>query len=100
MNNLEQQIEDLKAELESLRNEYREYKDSVYEMMLEWRNIIGEVPCKECGGSGVKLYCSTSTWRRGGFAGQAITFDICDVCWGSGVSKRPWTNLRKIGNNK
>ena len=66
--------------------------------MLLWRNIditTGDKPCWHCGGSGVKVYGSTSTWR-GTAGGQQVTTDVCDKCWGSGKENKPWTNLRKI----
>lgn len=72
-----------------------------YRDMLEWRGIDtsnGDVVCKGCGGSGVKVYGDTSTWRSG-IGGQMITADVCDKCWGSGKVNAPWTNLRKIGRN-
>lgn len=70
-----------------------------YNDMLEWRGISvlnGDVPCPECGGSGVKAYGDTSTWQKG-IGGQMITSDVCDNCWGSGNAKQPWTNLRELG---
>lgn len=59
----------------------------------EWRGV--EDPCPECQGSGIKSYSSTSLWRRG-VGGQAFTNGVCDKCWGSGDSNRPWTDLRKL----
>jgi len=70
-----------------------------YNDMLEWRGLSvlnGDEPCKECGGSGVKVYGDTSTWRHG-IGGQMITSDVCDKCWGSGNAKMAWTNLRELG---
>lgn len=69
-----------------------------YSHMLEWRGIdesMGDEPCKECGGSGVKVYSTTSTWRCG-IGGATLTSDVCDRCWGSGKVNAPWTNLRRI----
>lgn len=61
-------------------------------MALDWRGI--DNPCKGCGGSGVRVYGSTSTWR-GGIGGQAMTHGVCDTCWGSGETN-PWVNLKKL----
>jgi DnaJ-class molecular chaperone len=49
--------------------------------------------CKDCGGSGYKLYGSTATWR-GGVGGQMMIEDVCDKCWGSGDADRPWPSHR------
>lgn len=86
------------AEIAALKKQVKklqEQRESFYEQMLEWRGIDlhQETPCKNCGGSGVTVYASTSTWR-GGIGGMAITADVCDKCWGSGVASRPWFNLR------
>lgn len=61
--------------------------------LLNWRGI--EDPCEMCGGSGVRLYGSTSTWR-GGIGGQMVTSDVCDACWGSGDRFRHGCNLRRL----
>lgn len=63
------------------------------DMLAIWRGI--EDPCATCGGSGVRTYANTATWRRAGLAGQALTADVCDKCWGSGDTGRTWTDLRK-----
>jgi len=62
---------------------------------LSWRNIDPEFDtiCKKCNGSGTIAYADTSTWSKS-IAGQMITFDVCDKCWGSGRTNAPWTNLR------
>ncbi len=70
-----------------------------YDDMLMWRGIdrsAGTEPCPDCGGSGVKVYGDTSTWRKG-IGGQMIMADVCDKCWGSGNAKEPWINLREHG---
>lgn len=64
------------------------------EDFLDWRGINPENACQECGGSGVKTYGSTSTWR-GGIGGCAMTDDVCDKCWGSG-SVNPWPSHREF----
>ena len=80
------------AELESDRDELR---NSFYARFLNYRGLTIEQACKHCAGSGVKNYGNTSIWRMG-IGGQAITSDVCDVCWGSGNADEPWTNLRKL----
>lgn len=52
--------------------------------------------CTVCHGRGRREYPDTSTWRGGGYAGQAITTDICDKCWGTGDEGRPGTDLRAM----
>lgn len=68
-----------------------------HNLFLMWRNIDPEhdVVCSECGGSGVRVYGSTSTWS-GGIGGSTMTPDVCDKCWGSGHEDRPWVNLKKL----
>lgn len=61
------------------------------EWLLEVRGVRSA--CTRCLGVGVKSYGSTATWH-GGVGGQSITSDVCDACWGSGDSERPWLNLR------
>lgn len=60
------------------------------------RELDGD-PCKKCGGHGSITYSSTAVWR-GGAGGQALTAGVCDSCWGSGCSERPWTDLRRMWN--
>lgn len=67
-----------------------------YEYFLQIRCV--ETPCPKCGGSGVKTYADTSTWRRGGIAGQSLTPDVCDACWGTGDKYRTGADLRKLFN--
>lgn len=61
----------------------------------EWLLRVREIQsaCDRCLGTGVRAYGSTATWR-GGIGGQSVTSDVCDACWGSGDSERPWLNLR------
>lgn len=65
----------------------------ILQRMLAWRDI--ETPCKRCGGSGIKTYANTATWR-GGIGGSAMTMDVCDACWGSGDSSRKGADLRTL----
>lgn len=53
-------------------------------------------PCPECGGSGEKVYASTSTFM-GGIGGSAMTTDWCDKCWGTGLKHRKDPDLREMG---
>lgn len=70
---------------------------------MKSRNLLQEIcdlrsvetPCDRCSGLGVKTYGSTATWK-GGVGGQMLTSDVCDSCWGSGDSRKPWTDLRKV----
>jgi hypothetical protein len=64
--------------------------DAAKEWLLEARRI--GTPCERCDGIGGLLYPSTATWK-GGVGGRAMTWDVCDRCWGSGDSDRPWTDL-------
>lgn len=80
------------SELESVRDEMR---NSFYSRFLDYRGLTIEQACKHCSGSGVKVYGNTSTWRMG-IGGQMITPDVCDNCWGSGNSDKPWANLRQL----
>src|SRR5688572_28930398 len=52
-------------------------------------------PCDKCQGLSVRSYSSTATWR-GGIGGQAFTQDCCCDCWGSGDKSRPWTDIRRM----
>lgn len=61
--------------------------------MHDYRGV--EVPCRACGGSGVRTYGSTSTWR-GGVGGQTITSGVCDKCWGSGDAQHIWPSHRLL----
>lgn len=70
-----------------------EYKE-VYLEFLERRGV--ETPCGKCDGFGTRTYPDTSTWRRGyGMAGQTLTNDVCDHCWGSGDQNKTWASWRK-----
>lgn len=84
-------IRELEAEVERLR-------DGEFRRFLSWRGIDGK-PCPSCGAAGQKVYSSTATWH-GGIAGQRMTPGICDKCWGSGDSERPWANLRTIHSHR
>ena len=64
--------------------------------VLDWIGVQDESElCCKCGGRGHRGYGNTSTWR-GGIGGQAVTTDVCDECWGTGVKARTGTNLRKL----
>lgn len=70
--------------------------EQLWEICLEWRGIDPKDACGDCSGSGVKTYANTATWHSSAIAGQALTDDICDICWGSGNKHKPWLNLRKL----
>ena len=63
--------------------------------LLHYRGIPEDAICPSCGGSGIRCYGSTSTWR-GGIGGAAMTNGVCDRCWGSGNTTRPGENLRVL----
>jgi len=71
----------------------RREDDDFMDRFLHWRGV--DVACATCGGTGYRGYGDTSTWR-GGIGGQALSTDVCDVCWGSGDAHRTWTDLRKL----
>jgi hypothetical protein len=54
-----------------------------------------EDACPRCNGEGIAMYGSTSTWH-GGIGGCAMTYDVCDDCWGSGSKTKKWIDLRKV----
>lgn len=72
----------------------RKYRLSEF---LAWRGV--DAPCKECNGSGMKVYGSTATWL-GGIGGCAMTNDVCDHCWGTGDEHRHGFNLRAIARRE
>lgn len=59
--------------------------------------MLGEVikDCKDCSGTGWKVYSHGSTWR-GGIGTTAFCTDQCNMCWGSGSSSRPWPNVKEL----
>lgn len=70
----------------------------MHEYLLLLRGIDtgnGDTVCDKCSGVGIRVYGDTSTWRMGA-GGQAITSGICNACWGSGASNRPWADLRNL----
>ena len=78
----------LNAERQAMREQLRELR-------CELANY--EARRCSCSGTGKKEYPNTSGWfrDRGGWGGQAFTFDICDECWGSGDRNRPFRNLKR-----
>jgi len=85
-----------KAENETLveRAEKAEAGETLHAYLLMVRHI--ETACKACGGSGVCAYGDTGTWHRGGMAGQVVTSDICDECWGTGDADRKGVDMKKL----
>jgi hypothetical protein len=69
-------------------------RDQSLALFLEWRDISPKDACRECQGSGRKVYGSTAQWR-GGIGGAAMTPGVCDACWGSGSASRPGVDLRQ-----
>lgn len=55
--------------------------------------------CNDCKGLGVMCYGHGSTWR-GGMGTAAMTYDVCDKCWGSGDAEHPWPSQREFEEMK
>ena len=96
---LEKQLAAARAEAERYRQQYEKLYQRTRE--LEHRLAYYEPDmyikrCTQCDGRGRIEYPDTSTWRRGGCAGQAITIDVCDRCWGTGDEAKPGTDLRQL----
>lgn len=92
---LHDQLTASQAEVERLKQKTKQleqWRDGLPELVRDMRGIRGRT-CKPCNGFGVRVYGSTATWH-GGIGGQAITSDVCDKCWGSGDSDRPWKSWR------
>jgi len=53
------------------------------------------IVCPKCNGRGKIVYSNTSTYMHG-IGGQALTEDLCEVCWGSGRKDQIWTNVREL----
>lgn len=78
-----------------------EWRNYGYDLALQERGFMrGRADpdcCLKCHGLGVYFYSTTATWRDDNFiAGQAITRDVCDECWGSGSMSRPWPSHREF----
>lgn len=86
-------LEEAADEIERLRAERNALRDGMLDEFLSWRGISPSDACKRCGGSGTRIYGSTSTWQ-GGIGGQMITSDVCDNCWGSGSQSKHWPSHR------
>lgn len=82
------------AQCQKLRDWARdEARAQTRESFLSWRGV--ETPCSRCDGAGVRVYADSSTWRRKP-AGQALTTDVCDACWGTGDANRKGADLRRL----
>lgn len=85
-------------EIQRLKDIIAEQSDSrrfAFLNILRMKGVESEENvCQPCGGIGVRIYGSTSTWR-GGIGGCAMTNDVCDRCWGSGDKTRPWPAWRR-----
>ncbi len=70
--------------------------EQIHKQFLRWRGITSrETECKDCGGSGRKMYSNTATWR-GGMGGCTMTPDVCNKCWGTGCNERTGADLAKM----
>lgn len=56
---------------------------------------ISGLGCPRCHGRGYRTYSSGATWR-GGMGTTSASRDVCDQCWGSGLSETTGTNLRQV----
>ena len=52
--------------------------------------------CSYCNGTGIRMYGDTATWHDHFIAGQAMTLDICNLCWGSKDETHPDKNLFEL----
>lgn len=86
----------VKSVLDRLEKAFLRYSREQFLQRLMDERDIDEI-CSDCHGSGRKCYGSSATWG-GGIGGQTITGGICDKCWGSGDSSKPFTNLKKLNN--
>lgn len=68
---------------------------STAEIIARKRGITRGDECDRCHGTGVLCYGSTCTWR-GGIGGSAMTYDVCNSCWGSGNKFKSWTNVKDM----
>lgn len=93
---LRQKYNTLAEAHEKLREKHNSVRDEFFKVSPSSRfyDIEQGDFCTECNGSGYKLYGSTATWR-GGIGGQAMTTSVCDKCWGSGSTSKPWPSWRK-----
>ena len=65
-------------------------------VLLSFALELHGIACSECHGYGGKTYPSTALWRRGGIAGQAFTWGVCDACWGTGRTDKKGINIRAL----
>ena len=100
---LRRRLEEARGYTGALAGWAEEYGEELLEMVADLdRRLAYYEPdmyvkrCSACHGRGRREYPDTSTWRGGGYAGQAITVDICDRCWGTGDEGRPGTDLRAL----
>ena len=69
---------------------------TIEERVSAFRHLRGVTsPCPKCSGMGVRVYGSGATWR-GGMGCAAMTWDVCDTCWGTGDTERTGANLREM----
>jgi hypothetical protein len=64
--------------------------------LLAVAHSLKGVACSACSGRGEITYGDTSTWRRATGAGQMLTSDVCERCWGTGRADRMGPDLRRI----
>lgn len=84
---------------------------ALYEKERQWRHdhmtlvinrldiVEDQDQCKDCGGSGIKTYGTTGTYRAGA-GGCTPTGDVCDQCWGSGRASKAWPSHRSLNSSQ
>lgn len=79
-----------------MSNEEKSFTEQAHEHALQHRGIWRvQDACPTCNGYGRIYYGSTSTWM-GGIGGAAMTWDVCNKCWGSGDERHPGVNLKEV----
>jgi hypothetical protein len=100
---LRRRLEEAHGDMGALARWAEEHGDELLETVLDLdRRLAYYEPdmyvkrCSACHGRGRRVYPDTSTWRGGGYAGQAFAVGICDRCWGTGDEGQPGTDLRAL----
>jgi len=71
----------------------KEQKKSMRDLVEEMSSVL----CPKCEGKCRHIYSNTATWKSnpGQVSGRAMTEDVCDACWGTGLTTKTGWNLRK-----
>lgn len=94
-------VEELRKEAADEIERLRAIRETLGNYMLTARpDLVDDNRYRtECGGSGLKTYGTSGTWRSGS-GGMTITQDVCDHCWGSGDADKPWPSHRAFERMK